>query len=171
MKGMRFLGFVLMVCFFLVLLSCDNKERAFYNNLKANDDCMIACDVVYNGKERITVVMEKHFLTHIFDQSNQPIDDQILINSIKSNEPIEVSKPLYDEFYTMHVINQHRVDSLLGEDINNFYFYNHNNDKLLNPSALENITIMEEMYLMKRLFDQKVLLKRDCESGYYYEIK
>lgn len=30
---------------------------------------------------------------------------------------------------------------------------------------------MEELYIIKILFDNKILVQQDCESGYYFEIR
>ncbi len=171
MKVKIFWIFGLIIIFILLFYSCNSEEKVFYDKIKANNDCMIACDLACLDNETISIVMEKYKIINMFTKYNQPINDQVIINSIKSHNPIKVSKPLYNEFYTMQVINQHRVDSLLEIDVENFFFYNHNNDKLINPSALVNVTIMEELYLIKSLFQQKILIKQDCESGYFYEIK
>lgn len=167
----KFPNYGLIISFILLLISCNSKENVFYSKIKANDDCLIACDVTYNNKETITVVIERYKITSLFSKYNNLIDDKMIIKSIKSNNPIEVSRDLYQELYARQVINQHRVDSMVkknGEEA--FLLFNHNNERLLNPHALVNETLMEQLYIIKKLFDKKILLKQDCESGYYYVI-
>ncbi|MEA4967492.1 MAG: hypothetical protein VB048_05165 [Bacteroidaceae bacterium] len=160
----------LIINFILLLISCNSKENVFYSKIKANDDCIIACDITYNNKETITVVLEKFKITSLSSKYNQLIDDKVIIKSIKSNNPIEVSRNLYQELYARQVINQYRVDSLLNKNGEEAFLFNQNNERLLNPHALVNETLMEQLYIIKKLFDKKILLKQDCESGYYYVI-
>jgi hypothetical protein len=170
MEGKTFQRYGLIISFILFLISCNSKESIFYDKIKANNDCTIACDVKYGNKKIITVVIEKYKITNLFRKHNQLIDDKVIIESIKSHKPIEVSINLYNELYTQQIINQYRVDSLLNINYEKAFLYNHNNERLLNPHALVNETLMEQLYMIKKLFDKKILLKQDCESGYYYVI-
>ena len=117
------------------------------------------------------------FLTHfsekppnIFEKHNILIDNHLIIKSTKNNNSIKVPENLFQALYSQQVINQYRVDSLLNISYESFFLINHNNEKLLNTDVLVNCTLMEELYLIKKLFDKKILLKQDCESGYYYVI-
>lgn len=169
MEVKQFQTFGLIISCIFILFSCNKKDDFFYK-IQSNDDCMIACSVVHSNKESITIVMEKFDIEYSFNKFNQILNDKILVQSIKNKNPIQVSEELYMEFFAKQVINQPRIDSLLELGIDKFFFYNHNNEKLLKYPLLINETYMEELYTIKVLFDNKILLKRDCESGYYYEI-
>lgn len=171
MKVKRFQKYGLIISFILFIFSCDNMEKDFYNKIEKNDDCMLACTVKYKEKMPIIVVMKKSMLIYNLRKSNRNIDNEAIIDNIKCRKPIEVSKETYLELYTLQVIDQYRVDSLFNHGIEQFFFNNHKNVKLLKPETLVNETSMEHLYIIKRLFDQRILLKRDCESGYYFEIK
>lgn len=171
MKAKRFQKYGLIISFILFLFSCDNIEKNFYNNIEKNDDCIVACTIKYKEKKPIIVVMKKSTLIYNLKKGNRNINNETIIKNIKYKKPIEVSKEIYIELYTSQVIDQYRVDSLFSFGLDQFFFYNHKNEKLLKPETLVNETLMEHLYIIKRLFDQKILMKQDCESGYYFEIK
>ena len=170
MEARIFQKYGLIISLILFHISCNSKENVFYEKIKTNDDSIIACDITSDNKKTITVVMEKYKITSLSSKYNQLIDDKMIIKSIKSNNPIEVSRNLYQELYARQVINQYRVDSLLSKNGEEAFLFNQNNEKLLNPEALVNETLMEQLYIIKKLFDKKILLKQDCESGYYHVI-
>ena len=167
----RFRKYGLIISLVLFLYSCNYEESAFYDMIRSNDDCMIVCSIIHSNFQSIEVVMEKDKIIGLFDKYNQSINSESIINSLKEDRPVYVSETLYREFYTSQVINQPRVDSLLYIDIEKVFFLNHKNEKLLNPNVLPDQTVMEELYVIKRLFDQKILVRRDCESGYFYVIE
>ena len=172
MEVNKFLIYGLIISLIIGIISCNNNEKVFYEKIKDNNDCMIACEVVYNGEKPITVVMEKFDIIYDFEKFNQPINDDFIIKTIKSGKPISVSKELYYKLYGSQVIAQPRVDSLMNLGIDNFFIKNHISIRLLRINdILEDATLMEELYAIQKLFEQNILLYRDCESGYYIEIK
>lgn len=171
MEAKRFQKYGLIISYILFFVSCNNVEKNFYEKIEKNDDCMVVCTVKYNKETPIIIVMEKSTLIYKLKKDNENIDNKTIIKNIKSKKPIEVSKKTYQELYTSQVIAQYRVDSLFNFGIEKFFFYNHKNERLLKPEALINETLMEQLYIIKRLFDQKILMQQDCESGYYFEIK
>ena len=171
MKANRFLVYGLIINLIISLISCNNNKKVFYEKIKENDDCMIACEVVYNGEEPITIVMEKSDIIYKFKKFDQLIDDDFIIKAIKSGKPISVPKELYNKlYYGSQVIAQSRVDSLMNLGIDNFFTTNYRNMRLLDPN-LADITLMEGRYAIKKIFEQNILLYRDCESGFYIEIE
>jgi len=171
MKAKRFLVYGLIINLIISLISCNNNKKVFYEKIKENDDCMIACEVVYNGEEPITIVMEKSDIIYKFKKFDQLIDDDFIIKAIKSGKPISVPKELYNKlYYGSQVIAQSRVDSLMNLGIDNFFTTNYRNMRLLDPN-LADITLMEGRYAIKKIFEQNILLYRDCESGFYIEIE
>lgn len=169
MVAKRFQIYGLIISCVLFLISCNNKENNFYKRIK-NNDIMMAYTIKTNNENSIVIVMSKSKIIYIFKKYNQPINDSIIINNIKSKTTIEIPKKMYQELYSFQVVKQQRVDSLFDIGIEKFFFKNHKNERLLNPNALKNETSMEELYIIKVLFDQKILVQQDCESGYYYEV-
>jgi len=163
----------LIINLIISLISCNNNKNIFYEKIKENNDCMIAFEVVYNGEKPVTLVMEKFDIIYKFKKFNQPIDDDFIIKAIKSGKPISVSKELYNKlYYGSQVITQSRVDSLMNLGIENFFIKNHIGTRYLKLSnVIEGVTPMEKQYAIKKLFEQNILLYRDCESGFYFEIK
>lgn len=171
METKKFLKYGLMISLIICSFSCNNNKDVFYIKIKDNDDCMIACEIKYNEKELITVVMEKAELVYKLKEFNQDFNDEFIIKTIKLGKPFLVPKTLYYELYSLQVIEQPRVDSLINlAGIDSFFISNKDNVRLLNPNALVNVTFMEELYSIKKLFEYNILLRRDCESGYYLEI-
>jgi hypothetical protein len=161
----------LIICIIIFLLSCNSNEKYFYDKVKTNANCMIALNIIYNNNNNnICIVMEKWKITNLFEEHNVFIDDNHIINSIKNNRLIKVPESLFKELYAQQIINQHRVDSLINKSTVSIFLINHNNEKSLNINVLDNSTLMEELYIIKKLFDKKILLEQDCESGYYYVI-
>lgn len=156
----------LIISIIIFLLSCNSNEKYFYDKVKTNANCMIALNITYNNYS-ICIVMEKWKITNLFEEHNVFIDDNHIINSIKNNRLIKVPESLFKVLYAQQIINQHRVDSLINKSNVSFFLINHNNEKLLNNNVLDNSTLMEELYIIKKLFDKKILLQQDCESGYY----
>lgn len=168
-KGLQKYG--LIISYILFFISCNNMEKSFYEKIEKNDDCIVVCSIKYDKEMPIIIVKEKTTLIYKFKKNNENISVETIIDNIKHRKPIEVSKETYLELYPFQVINQYRVDSLFNFGLDQFFFYNHKNEKLLKPETLTNETLMEHLYIIKRLFDQKILMKQDCESGYYFEIK
>lgn len=168
MEIKRFQKYGLIISYILFFVSCNNVEKNFYEKIEKNNDCMVVCTVKYNKETPIIIVMGKSTLIY---KLNNNIDNETIIRNIESKKPIEVSKKTYQELYASQIIAQYRVDSLFNIGIEKFFFYNHKNERLLKPEVLVNETLMEQLYIIKRLFDQKILMKQDCESGYYFEIK
>ncbi len=164
----RFQEYGLIISLILFLFSCKHEESAFYNMIRTNDDCMIVCSIKHSNFQTIEVVMEKNRIIGIFDKYDQSVPLESIINSIKEDQPVDVSESLYWEFYTSHVVDQPKIDSLLNNNIDKVIFVNHKNEKILNPNVIPDLTLMEELHIIKRLFNQKILIRRDCESGYYY---
>ena len=162
----------LMISIIICLFSCNHNKKLFYQKIKDNSDCMIAYDVVYDGENPITIVMEKSEMINEFNKFNQHVDDDCIIRTIKSGHPFSVSKTLYEELYGLQVIAQPRVDSLMNLGVNEVFIENKDNARVLKLNEiLTNASLMEELYAIKKIFGQDILLKQDCESGFYVEIK
>lgn len=159
----------LIISIIIFLLSCNGSENDFYNKVRTNANIMIALNISYNNSH-ICIVMEKWKITNLFEEHNLFINDSIIINSIKNNKSIKVPESLFQVLYAQQVIKQYRVDSLLNISSESFLKINHNNEKLLNTDVLINSSLMEELYIIKKLFDKKILLMQDCESGYFYVV-
>lgn len=169
-KVKRFLLYGLIINLIVGLVSCCKNEE-FYSKIKSNDDCIISCEIIYDKKPPIIVVMKKTEFIYRIKKYNLLVDDEFLIKVIKSKEPYLIkSKMLYNEFLGFQIVEQPRVDSLINLGINNFLIKNNINKLLLNPKFIENTTEMEELYAIRKLFEARILFKQDCESGYYLVI-
>lgn len=171
METKRFLTYGLLISLIISLSLCSNNKSVFYSKIKCNDDCIVACDVKYNEETTITVVIEKSELLYKFKEFNLTIDEELILKAIESAEPCSVPEALYNELFSVRVLPQQRIDSLLTLGVGNLLITNNDNVRVLNINSLANMTLMEELYAIKRLFEHNILMKLDCESGYYIEIK
>lgn len=161
-------GFV--VSFILFFVSCKNEDKSFYEKIRNNDKCMIACTIKSGNRSPICIVEEKWYLFYIFKKHNFKIDDNTIINKIVKG-PIEVPLKLYQYLYGWQILSQPRVDALRKVSIDKFFVETRKNGRYISPQAISNITSMEELYIIKVLFDNKILVDQDCETGYYFEIR
>lgn len=169
MEARKYQKIGLIISIIIFLLSCNGNEKNFYDKLKTNANSIIALNITYNNYN-ICIVMEKLKIKNLFEEHNVFIDDNHIINCIKNNRLIKVPERLFQVLYAQQISNQHRVDSIINKSSVSFFLINHNDEKLLNNNILDNSTLMEELYIIKKLFDKKILLVQDCESGYYYVI-
>lgn len=63
--------------------------------IRTNDDCMIVCSIKHSNFQTIEVVMEKNRIIGIFDKYDQSVPLESIINSIKEDQPVDVSESLY----------------------------------------------------------------------------
>ncbi len=166
----RFLKYGLIISCILFFVSCKNENTRFYENIR-NNNCMIACTFKSGNKSPIDIVTEKSYMFYVFKKYNCKIDDSIIINSIRKKISIEVPLNLYQYLCSWQTISQQRVDSLLKIDIDKFFVKTLRNDRYICPDDFNHLTYMEELYIIKVLFDNKILVQQDCESGYYFEIR
>lgn len=169
MEARKYQKIGLIISIIIFLLSCNGNEKNFYDKLKTNANSIIALNITYNNYN-ICIVMEKWKIKNLFEEHNVFIDDNHIINCIKNNRLIKVPERLFQVLYAQQISNQHRVDSIINKSSVSFFLINHNDEKLLNNNVVDNSTLMEELYIIKKLFDKKILLEQDCESGYYYVI-
>lgn len=155
----------------LLFISCDSNSQKFYSNIRNNDDCILAYTITSPKQPIITIVIQKSELMNILNKNNEKIKEETLIDHIKKATPTPINAKTYLDLFPYLVISQPRIDSVVDQGIDSVFFLNAWNSRVLKGEVLANQTIMEDRYLIKRLFDEKILLARDCESGCYYVIE
>lgn len=154
----------------LLPVSCNSNIRKFHSNIRNNNDCVLSYAITSPKQPIITIVVKKSELVSILNNNNEKIDEEALIDHVENRTPIKVNPEAYLDLFPYLVISQSRIDSVVDQGIDSLFFINSWNNRVLKGRILDSQTIMEDRYLMKRLFDEKILLAQDCESGYYYVI-
>lgn len=155
----------------LLLVSCNDDIRKFHSNIRNKNDCVLSCTITSPKQPIVTIVVDKSKLIYILNKNNEMVNEEVLIDHIENKTPIIINSQAYLDLFPYLVITQNRVDSVIEQGIDNLFILNSSNDRVLKGKILDNQTIMEDRYLIKRLFDEKILLAQDCESGCYYVIE